>query len=574
MCARGRETRSRPGPLWIGTSQRTSLVNGVVSMHARYRARAPARSVRAVVSSGIAHTSPEPEHLTGVMARPSLRSRFQECIRGLDVVLLAAIVVGAAARFWRVGAQSLWFDEWITTQNVSGGVRELFDHIAHRENIPPPYFLFMWGWVRVFGDGETAVRSVSVLAGIATIPIAYAIARELGQGRWVARFAALLVALNPMLVWYSQDARPYSLLAFFGALSVLAFARVWKHSRTRDYVVWGLVCAGALAIHYYAGFLIAAEFGALLVLRKRQWRCLLVAVVPALAVVVLLAPLALEQTSHSLNRRWISDWTLDYRLREAGRAALAGPGAPRERIWMVAAAIAVVAGVLLITRGSRRERAAAVLLAAIAGTAVLMPLAAAEIGFDVFLSRYLIGGLVPLLVAVAVGLGVRRAAWAGGAAVVVLCAVWCADVVAVARDPDLQKADLRQVAEVFDTGVADRALVFNAHPLAGEPLRYYTDRARRLGDHEPALVDEIDVVVYNAKPKPCDYLVGRACSLLFLGGYSFTDPIASQFALVDRVELDQFTVNRYRAAKPVFVTKAELVAPGNPAVAFAMVSRE
>jgi mannosyltransferase len=499
-------------------------------------------------------------------------SQLRERIGHLDAVLVLAIVVGAVLRFWRLGAQSLWFDEWLTTEAVSGGLGDLFDHVANHEGIPPPYFLFMWGWVHLFGDSETAFRSVSALAGTATIPVAYAIARELRQRRAVACFAALLVAVNPMLVWYSQDARPYSLLAFLGALSMLTFARAWNRGRGRDYVIWGLAGAGAVAVHYYAGFLVAAELGAFLLFRRVQWRRTLVASVPIFAMVVLLAPIALEQGSHSPNRRWISDWALDYRLSEAGRAALAGPGAPRERLWLVVAVIICLAAVLLVVRACRAERSAAMLLLAVAGAAVVMPLAAAAIGVDVFLSRYLIGGLVPLLVAAAVGFGVRRAIWIGGSAVAVLCGVWLADVVAVARDPDLHKAEWRRVAEVFETGTADRTLVFNAFPLAGVPLRYYAHDVRRLGDTETTRVDEIDMVVYKATRKPCEFLVGRACSLVFLGA-PLSEPLAAQFELADRIELDQFTVNRYRADRPVPVTKAELVAPGDPAVALVWVAK-
>jgi 4-amino-4-deoxy-L-arabinose transferase-like glycosyltransferase len=500
------------------------------------------------------------------MAPPSWRSQFWERIVTPDAVLLITIVAGAVLRCWGVGAQSLWFDEWLTTEAVSGGVGDLFEHVANREGIPPPWFLFMWGWVRLFGDSETALRSVSALAGIATIPVAYALARELGQRQWVARSAALLVALNPMLVWYSQEARPYSLLAFFGALSMLTFVRAWNRGRRGDYLVWGLVCASALTVHYYAGFLVAAELGAFLLLRRLEWRRVLLGSVPVVAIIALLAPFALEQSSHSPNRRWISSWPLDYRLSETRRAVLAGPASPRDWLWLLAAAMGAVAAVLILTRGSRGERTAATLLVAVAGAAVLMPLAAAAIGFDVFLSRYLIGGLVPVLVAASVGFGVRRAIWIGGAALIVVCTGWLAVSVAVARDPDLQKPQWRRVAEVFESAAADRALVLNGHLLLGRPLRYYTEGARQLEDDEEARVDMIDVLVYKATPKWCDFLVGRACSLLFLGA-PLSGPLASRFVLVERLELEQFTVDRYRAGDPVLVTKEELVAPGDPAVA-------
>jgi uncharacterized membrane protein len=65
--------------------------------------------------------------------------------------------------------------------------------------------------------------------------------REVGQPRRAARAAALLVAVSPALVWYSQEARPYSLLALFGGLTVLTFLRVWRAgstARRNDLLLW------------------------------------------------------------------------------------------------------------------------------------------------------------------------------------------------------------------------------------------------------------------------------------------------------------------------------------------------
>jgi mannosyltransferase len=508
------------------------------------------------------------EDRSRTLAAPRFDAR--QWIGRLDPSLLATIAVGAIVRFWGLGSQSLWFDEWLTTEAVSGSVGDIFRHVANREGIPPSYFLVMWGWVRVFGDGEAALRSLSVLVGIATIPVAYAIARELKQRRAVGRVAAVLVALNPMLVWYSQEARPYSLLALMGALSILTFARVWNRGGKRDVLVWSLVCAGAIAVHYYAIFLVVAEFGALLLCRRRRWRQVLLAAVPGATILALFAPVALEQRSHSPNYQWISSWSLDFRLSEAGRSALVGPASPRERLWVVVAGVALLAAGLVITLGSRAERSAAALLGAVAGAAVVVPLVTSAIGFDIFLSRYLMAALVPLVVAAAIGLGVRRGVWIGGVVIVALCAVWLGVIVAVARDPDLQKANWHDLAGVFATGSANRVLVMNLHGYAGNALYYYVDGARSLDDADAARVDEIDVVIHNAKDKPCDFLVGRVCSLLFLGR-PLPEPLASQFKLVDRHELDQLTVDRYRADQLTSVTKAQLVAPGNPADALVLV---
>jgi mannosyltransferase len=497
-------------------------------------------------------------------------ARLPELAGRVDVVLVGIVLLAAVLRFLGLGRQSLWYDEWLTTQATSGGLVDALRHAANREGIPPTYFALMWGWVRAFGDSEVALRTVSALAGIATVPVAYAIAHQLGQRRTVARVAALLVAVDPMLVWYSQEARPYSLLALLGGLSLLAVARVRSRGRQQDYVVWGVVSAVAVAVHYFAIFLVIAEAGALLLLRRSQARRLALACAPTALVLVVLAPFALEQYSHEPNRRWISEFRLADRVSEAGRSALVGPSPLDGRLWLVSAIVVAVAALVLVARGTRDERSAAALTAAIGGAAVALPLAAVAFGADVVLSRYLIAALVPLAVAVAICLCVRRASLIGGVGIAVLCAVSVGTVVAVARDPELQKPDWRSVADAFETGRPNRVLVLNAHGNLASPLLIYADDSRPLGDTETVDVDEIDVLGTKRTSKPCNFLVGRACALVLLGG-PFPQSLGSEFTLEETTELDQFNVRRYRADRPVQITKSELVAPRDSSDALVLV---
>jgi uncharacterized membrane protein len=478
----------------------------------------------------------------------------------LDAALIAVVAVAAVLRFWRLGAQGLWFDEWSTVEAASHSLSHLFHYVADREAIPPPYFLVMLGWIRVLGDGEAAIRMVSALAGIATVPVAYASARELSRRRTVAVFAALLVAVNPMLVWYSQEARPYSLLAFLGALSMLAFARAWKRGRPVDFVLWTLASTAAVLVHYFAAFVIAAEAVALLALSRDQWRRVLLACVPTALTLAALVPIAVTQRSHAANQQWITGFPLRYRLTEAGQSALVGPNPPDGRLWWAPAGVVALALAIAALRGGRDERRAALVSGAIGAAAVLIPLAAVVFGVDAILSRYLIASLVPLIIAVAAGLGASRAGLIGAAGVAVLCAVSVVTLISVATEPDLQKPDWRGVAAEFDRSRADRVLVLNVGGDLASPLtHYYLPGSRALGDDESIPVEEIDVLVGTSIRQPCNFLVGRACAMIFLGA-RLQQPIARQFALTSRRDVAQFHFDRYRANRRLAVTKRQLVA--------------
>jgi uncharacterized membrane protein len=123
------------------------------------------------------------------------------------VLVLSAVAV----RAWGLDGQGMWYDEYATTKVVGRPFVAMLGAVAREEGAPPLYYLLLWPWQRLVGGGDLALRSFSVLAGAAVVPATYAIAHELRLGRRVPRIAAAIVAVNPMLVWYSQEARAYSL---------------------------------------------------------------------------------------------------------------------------------------------------------------------------------------------------------------------------------------------------------------------------------------------------------------------------------------------------------------------------
>src|SRR3954452_187353 len=113
--------------------------------------------------------------------------------------------------------------------------------------------------------------------------------------------AALLVAVNPLLVWYSQEARAYSLFVLATALSFWLFARAHARPTMQRLVAWGLVSALALCTHYFAVFVVAAEALLLLAMRRAPLRRRLAGVGIVVAAAGALAGLAWTQHTHA---RW------------------------------------------------------------------------------------------------------------------------------------------------------------------------------------------------------------------------------------------------------------------------------
>jgi mannosyltransferase len=390
-------------------------------------------------------------------------------------IVAGLTALAAALRFATLGVQAYHHDEIVTASRV---LRDGFGHameaVGFSESAPPLYYALAWAWTQLTGTGEVGLRSLSALAGVATVPVAYLLGAEL-RGRRAGVVAAALVAVNPMLLWYSQEARCYALLVFFTALAALYFVRALDHGRRRDFHAWGIVSALALATHYFSIFPIALE--AIWLLRRRgreAWSGLGVVSVAGLA----LAPLAIHQMTLR-HAEWIGGRSLGHRLWESGVAFVIGETgdviARPEIVWpALAPLLATLAAMLLLAiRGDRTERRVGGRMLAIAAVTVSVPLILALVApsKDYVIARNLLPALVPLLVAVAIGVtlrGARRSGAVIGAALVVYSlgfSVWAS------LSPALQRPDWSEVAVRLGEPTAPRAIVL--WTLGAASLRYY-----------------------------------------------------------------------------------------------------
>lgn len=165
--------------------------------------------------------------------------------------IVGATLVGAVLRLFALGRQSLWIDEVFTWNSADVGQPLRLSHLL--ENVHGPlYSLLLHLWTGLAGDGEWALRFPSALFGIATVP-----ALAWAGGRWLGREtavpAAWLAAGSPFLVWYSQEARNYSLLILCACLSAGALLALRERpGAARLARVVGVSVAGLLTNLSYA----------------------------------------------------------------------------------------------------------------------------------------------------------------------------------------------------------------------------------------------------------------------------------------------------------------------------------
>jgi 4-amino-4-deoxy-L-arabinose transferase-like glycosyltransferase len=435
-----------------------------------------------------------------------LRSRTFWIVAGLTAL-------GAALRFATLGLQSYHHDEVVTASRIlDGDFWHAMDAVGYSESAPPLYYAIAWLWTQVTGVGEWGLRSVSALAGVAIVPVAYLLGAEL-RSRRAGIVAAALVATNPMLLWYSQEARGYALFALLTSVALLYFVRALDGGRRRDFIGWGIASALALATHYFAFFPIAAEGIWLL---RRHGR----ASIPGLRIAViaglLLAPLAIHQMS-SGHAEWIGHFSLPQRIVRTWVTFAAGETgdviAEPVRPWLGLAPLVLMLAALglLVARGDGRDRRAGGVVLAIAAATLAMPLALALVSppNDYVLARNLMPALLPLLAAVAIGVTLREARRLGavvGAALVAYSLGFC---VWASTSPDLQRPDWDGVAAKLGEPVAPRAIV--TWTIAGAPLRDYLGTGAfqaSTSDGFDWLVHEVDFVSNGPAASPAPWRLG------------------------------------------------------------------
>jgi uncharacterized membrane protein len=140
------------------------------------------------------------------------------------LTIIAILFLGTAIRAYRLGHQSLWFDEILTYHSASDSILQILTQPSVNTNILPLYYLVVHGILRI-GNQDALLRLPSVIFGSLSILLFYFVVRN-WLGRTIALISASLMAISPFHVWYSQEARPYVLLLFLALLSLWLFQKL------------------------------------------------------------------------------------------------------------------------------------------------------------------------------------------------------------------------------------------------------------------------------------------------------------------------------------------------------------
>lgn len=205
---------------------------------------------------------------------------------GLTGLVLVAVLFRLAGR-----GMSFWLDEGLSVGISSHPLTDI-PGLLRQDGSPPLYYLLLHVWMLVFGTSEEAVRALSLLLALVTIPVAFWAADGL-FGRRAAWAAAVLTTTSSYLLYYSREGRMYTLLVLLVLVCITAFTHAFVYGRRRWLPVVALSLTAALYTHNWSLYLalgLAAAAGLTVAAAADRRRLLLDGAAVGAGVAVLYAP--------------------------------------------------------------------------------------------------------------------------------------------------------------------------------------------------------------------------------------------------------------------------------------------
>ncbi len=279
------------------------------------------------------------------------------------VALLIILLVAFTLQLRAIERQDIWGDEafsiWLSQQPFSEIVK------GGADTHPPGYPLLLALWIRIAGSSPFATRALSVFAAFLVVSLVFVMGCRI-YGPSTGLISALLCAASPMLVYYAQETRMYTLVTATTAASVYWTLRLMRGERSiRAWALYVLFTLVAIYTHYYAFFVVIAENLLLSMrwLRTRNWRRISRCFAVQAALGAAYVPWILAQTQFLSGKASArtSEWSLGTAGEIAGQtltAFSAGIAVPAEQAQVIALTFGVVAllGALSSLNAERQKR--------------------------------------------------------------------------------------------------------------------------------------------------------------------------------------------------------------------------
>lgn len=192
-----------------------------------------------------------------------------------SIWLVGALLVATATRLPMLGQQSLWWDEGITYSLIrpEARINVVFENTLMTRDAAPLYYLLLRMWTALFGTSEFVLRVPSAFFGIINVALMYSLGK-LSAHRNTGVWAAWFLAVNPFHIWYSRDARPYTLALMLVTCVMRCFLLGIRYGKWRHWLALMSVSGLAYLTHYITGAIGVIQLSFFLTTLRKTYRSL------------------------------------------------------------------------------------------------------------------------------------------------------------------------------------------------------------------------------------------------------------------------------------------------------------
>jgi len=402
------------------------------------------------------------------------------------VILSLAVVL----RIIFIGNHSLWLDELFSLRFASYDFPDLIREVTKFDNHPPTYYIILHYWVSIFGDSEASLRAPSAIFSSLSVYFTYKVG-ELLFNKPVAAVASLLLAVSEFSIYYAQEARMYSFLAFASVLSVYFLLRLLKQRTT--WSLFNYVWSSTLLVyvHLYGIFIVLAEniyvLTAIYVFNNKNSGIQIMHWISAQVLVFLLSlPWFWTLTSRMLDIGEEGFWVLMPTMDSIVKTFAALSGSFKGlAVWIFLMLFGVLYGSIVKTTFGRKlvseplainEGRYVFLLLLLLFTPIILPFIISQFVTPIYIVRCTIAGQFALYLLVASG--IMHIRWQGiRIAALVMVLVISLKGLTAHGYVHHNATEFKKAVEYIDSHAAeDDLVVICSHPHLDWPFKYYAEK--------------------------------------------------------------------------------------------------
>jgi mannosyltransferase len=205
---------------------------------------------------------------TNSLPKPQIQPAFPERSYFLILCLWSAVLAAAFLSLYNIEKRSIWYDEAFSIAYSSLNRSGLLAHIWQHEPNMWFYSVLLKLWL-IMGTDEFAVRSLSAVFAVTTVPVVYLIGKRLFDAR-VGLTAAWLLSVNAFFIRYAQEARSYSLVLCLVCISTYFFIRSIEERSRTSWAIYVIISVLAVYSHFFAAFVILSHAVSILFLDRKE----------------------------------------------------------------------------------------------------------------------------------------------------------------------------------------------------------------------------------------------------------------------------------------------------------------